>query len=410
MVMTENAPEGPPGGEGVLTVAINSQGKDDYDFRPRAALIRQTKEDMGLGEFEALPSPWTVEIEPTLNCNAFCHFCSYEEDIARFKLAVRQSKGQEYGLTRNTVFGLLDALEEGGTTEGTYWSGGGEPLVWPYIVDGVKRASEFSQVFMQTNGIGLGKFMRKPEDLASIRLLSVSVYADNPDLHKEIAGVNSFQKVVDNVRRARELRDQHEMGLTLNAKVMVDTKNYRRAPQIVRFYRDLGVDTVGLREVQDYNYGGEGQRQTSVELTDAQRQELCDVIVSSEYQDSSLQSFALSVSRKAAKPMVTQHCYNALDGHFACVDAWGKVYVGNPEIGEEKFCIGNINEQPWEDIWKGERHQEVVTLMDTMQREGACASELCRHVRANIGAQEYVTGQMGRQERASVIRALGAFM
>ncbi len=408
--MVENSLKGLPGGEGLLTVAINSQGRDDYDFGPRAALVRQTKEDLGLGELEALSSPWTVEIEPTLNCNAFCHFCSYEADIAKFRLEARQSNGKEYGLTRGTVFNLLDALEEGGTTEGTYWSGGGDPLVWPHIVDGVKRASEFTQVFLQTNGIGLGKFMKEPEDLASIRLLSVSVHADNPELHKEIAGVNSFQKVVDNVKRARELRDQHGMDLTLNAKVMVDANNYLIIPRVVRFYRDLGVDTVGLREVQDFNYGGEGQRQVSVELTAAQRQELCEVIASSEYKDPSLQGFALSVGQKAVKPMVTQHCYNALDGHFACVDARGSVFIGNPEIGDERFSIGNINDQPWGKIWNSERHQEVATRMDAMQREGTCASELCRHVRANIGAQEYVTGKMGRQDRTSVMQALGAFM
>lgn len=407
--MAENGPSFSPA-EGTLTVAINSQGRDDYDYGPRAALIRQVKEDMGLGESETLPSPWTVEIEPTLNCNAFCHFCSYEEDIAAFKLMVRQAQGREYGLTRDTVFGLLDALEAGGTTEGTYWSGGGDPLVWPHIVDGVKRASEFSEVFIQTNGIGLGKFTKDPEDLAAIRLLSVSVYADEPELHQQIAGVNSFPKVIANMKRVREVRDQNGMDLTLNAKVMVDAKNYRRVPAIVQFYRELGVDTVGLREVQDYNYGGEGQRQVSVELTAAQKRELCDVIASAEYRDPSLQAFAASVGRIAVRPATTTHCYNALDGHFACVDAWGKVFAGNPEIGDDRFCIGNINEQPWEKIWNGKRHQEVAVLMDTMQREGTCASELCRHVRANVGAQEYVAGRMGRQDRAEVIKALGAFM
>ncbi len=395
--------------EGILTTAIGSDGRDTYDYGRRAALIRQTKDDLELGEFEPLPSPWTVEIEPTLGCNADCYFCSYQDDIKRFKELRRQGAGVENGLSQETVFGLLDALEEGGTTKGTYWSGGGDPLVWPHIVPAIKRAAEFSDVFLQTNGISLGKFMKDPDapDLAAIRLLSVSVYADNPELHAAIAGVGSFGKVTANISRAVGFRDEHGLKTEINAKIMVDANNYRRLPDIVAFYRGLGVDTVGLRAVQDYTYG---QTEQSVELTAAQKQELAEIAGASEYQDPSLMSFASAIGRSVLKPAITSRCFNATDGHFACVDAWGGVSIGTPEIGDERFEIGNVNEQPWQEIWKGPRHQEVVREMDRMQGLGICASALCRHVRANVGADRYVRGETGRQDPEIVMGQLGAFM
>lgn len=268
---------------------------------------------------------------------------------------------------------------------------------------------------IQTNGISLGKFMKRPdnpEDLASIKLLTLSLYADSPELHADIAGVNSFEKVVSNIQKAISLKNKHGLDVTVTGKILVDTHNYKRLPEIVRFYRELGLDAVGLREVQDYNYGGAGQRPVSVELTKEQKAELAEIVSASSFQDKSLTNFARTVERSLVKPMITKHCFNATDGHFACIDARGEVFTGNPEIGDEKFSIGNVLEKPWGEIWNSERHQEVIKLMDDMQIAGVCASALCRHVRANVGVQEYLEGKRGKQDRALVMGEgnFGAFL
>lgn len=401
---------GGPTNDGRLTVAVGADGIDAYDFGQRAVLVREIKNELGLGTFEPLPSPRTVEIEPTLICNARCHFCSYESDIAKFRAEVRAKPEVVNGLPKDAVIHLLDALRDGGTTAGTFWSGGGEPLAWPHIVDAIRHAATFCQVSVQTNGIGLDRVMRNPDDLRAIRLLTVSLYADEADLHAEIAGVDSFEKVVSNIRRVRELKAARSLNLTIAGKILVDAKNYRRLPAIVRFYREIGLDVLGLREVQDYNYGGAGQREISVELSAEQKGQLCDVVAASSYQDSALRSFAQTVKTSRLRPTITDHCYNALDGHFACVDARGSVFVGNPEIGDDRFKIGNILEQPWQQIWNGARHREVVQEMDALQIQGMCASALCRHVRANVGVQEYLSGRTGPADRAKLMAGLGAFL
>lgn len=399
--------------DGTLTVAKSTDGVDMYDFGRRAIIAREVKEDLELAEFEPLPSPRTVEIEPTLLCNARCHFCSYEQDIANFKKERRSLPIAERtpGLPKDVVISLLDSLKEGGTTTGLFWSGGGDPLVWPHIVEAIQYAATFAENSVQTNGISLGKFFKEPrEALGAIRLLTVSTYADNPELHAEIAGVDSFNKVIENIKTAKELRDQEQLDLMIAIKIMVDAKNYRRLPDIVRFYREMGVDSVGLREVQDFNYGGEGQRAVSVELTSEQKRELCEVISVSDYKDPSLESFAKVVNQKVSAPVITSHCFNATDGHFACVDARGNTFIGNPEIGDEAFNIGNVTRQPWEEIWKGTRHTEVIKKMNDMQVKGICASALCRHVRANLGVQRYLAGEIGRQDREEIMGSLGAFL
>lgn len=391
-------------------MAITGDGTDAYNFGERAILVREIKTELGLAAHDPLPAPRTVEIEPTLVCSARCHFCSYEADIEKFRAEIRGRPALRNGLPRDVVLAVLDALRDGGTTAGTFWSGGGEPLVWPHLLEAVARAATFSAVSIQTNGIGLGRFFQDPESLRSLRLLTVSLYADNPEMHTRIAGVASFEKVIANVREVIEWRRRLGLTLTVAGKILVDAINYRHVAAIVRFYRELGLDVVGLREVQDYNYGGEGKRAVSVALTLEQKRELHDDTLGAAAPDPSLRIFAQTVMNTVAKPEITEHCYNATDGHFACIDGRGNVFIGNPEIGDARYCIGNVLESPWSAIWRSDRHRAVIEAMDRAQRAGTCASDLCRHVRANVGVQRYLAGSTGPSDRDRLMRGLGAFL
>lgn len=71
--------------DGGLTVSARIDGTDSYDFGNRAAAVTSLKSGLRLTEMTPLPSPWTLEIEPTLLCNARCHFCSYEDLITDFR-------------------------------------------------------------------------------------------------------------------------------------------------------------------------------------------------------------------------------------------------------------------------------------------------------------------------------------
>jgi hypothetical protein len=51
---------------GGLTVSAGTDGTDSYDFGPRAAAVTSLKSGLRLPEMTPLPSPWTLEIEPTL--------------------------------------------------------------------------------------------------------------------------------------------------------------------------------------------------------------------------------------------------------------------------------------------------------------------------------------------------------
>jgi MoaA/NifB/PqqE/SkfB family radical SAM enzyme len=374
--------------DGGLTVSARTDGSDSYDFGNRAAAVTSLKSGLRLPEMTPLPSPWTLEIEPTLLCNARCHFCSYEDLITDFRERQRTLPviQRTRGLAWETVRHLLAEIRDCGTTRGIFWSGGGEPLVWPHLTDAIIASSQFADVSLQTNGITLHRLMTGPRALGSLSVLSVSVYSDLRDQHKQIAGVDSFERVSRNIRDAAAMRDRHGWKLTIGAKILVDRINYSRLPEIIRYYRALGTDSVALREVQGANHGETGQERP-IGLRDDQRQEVCRQ-ASDKSADPALMFFARALTGTHNPIRPTRHCYNATDGHFACVDAEGEVYLGNPEIGDRRYSIGNILTSPWHDIWRSARHLEVVSLMDTLQQSARCRLSACRHVRANIGAEQ----------------------
>jgi MoaA/NifB/PqqE/SkfB family radical SAM enzyme len=376
---------------GGLTVSADSDGTDTYDFDSRAAAVTSLKSSLRLPEMTPLPSPWTLEIEPTLLCNARCHFCSYEDFISDFRERQRALPviQRSRGLAWERVRHLLEEIRRCGTTRGIFWSGGGEPLMWPHLADAIIASSEFTDVSLQTNGITLDRLLTGPRVLGNLSVLSVSVYSDLREQHKQIAGVDSFERVSRNIRDAVAMRDLHGWSLTIGAKILVDRINHCRLPEIIRHYRTLGADSVALREVQGANHGEAGEER-EIGLREDERHEVARQ-ASERNADPALIFFAQALSGTHSAISPTRHCYNATDGHFACVDAEGEVYLGNPEIGDRQYSIGNILASSWNDIWRSDRHHEVIRLMDMLQRSAQCRLSVCRHVRANIGAEHALT-------------------
>lgn len=386
-----------------FTVSKDSTG-DLYDFGQRGAIASKMKMIQGIPSGLPLKAPWTLEIEPTLLCNASCTFCSYAQDIA-------QAKSDRYirGLPREAVLAVLRTACEAGT-KGILWSGGGEPSLWPYFDEAITLSASLAEVSIQTNGIKLNTYTKTLDSLRRFRIISVSVVAHTPKLHFDIMRVKSFARVSRNIERVARLKLQGTNTL-LTAKILVSVENHLFLPEIVKFYLGLGVDSVALRVVQDYNYGGDGLRQTSLDLTPLQRCAMLETIVASTFQHESLVAFAKVSAQGTADIPITSKCYSATDGHFACIDAYGDVFIGNPEIGNPEFCIGNIIKNSWQDIWGAQRHLAVIEKMNQMQCTATCQRKLCRHVKANLGVENAIRNQWrDNLHEKEIMQNLGAFL
>ena len=59
------------------------------------------------------------------------------------------------------------------------------------------------------------------------------------------------------------------------------------------------------------------------------------------------------------------------------IDARGNVWSCVAHIGAEEFCYGNIYEQTFEEIWEGQKRQEAIRKLNTLDINEVCR-EACR--------------------------------
>jgi MoaA/NifB/PqqE/SkfB family radical SAM enzyme len=158
-------------------------------------------------------------------CNARCLFCSQGdfdksldapfERIARDIYSARKAGYKRLGFT------------------------GGEPLVSPYILKAIAlgRSVGFGFVRVQTNGIKLADaaFCRALAR-AGLTFCKFSFTSDKAAEHDRLVGVpGAFRKALAGLKHLRALK------VRTGTNILVNRLNYRRLPEIIKFYLDRGI-------------------------------------------------------------------------------------------------------------------------------------------------------------------------
>ena len=159
------------------------------------------------------------------DCNARCAFCSQG--------GFDRSLNAPYAALAR---GVRRAWKEGYRRLGLT---GGEPLVSPHIlkVIALGRAAGFRFIRVQTNGVKLadpafcGALVK-----AGLTFCKFSFTSDRPAEHDALTGVpGALEKALGGLENLRRL------GIRLGNNILVNRLNYRRLPEIIRFYLDRGI-------------------------------------------------------------------------------------------------------------------------------------------------------------------------
>ena len=171
------------------------------------------------------PAGKCYELILNYNCNARCRFCSqggFDKSLNAPFAAI----------ARNIYSAYRDGYRRLGFT-------GGEPLIRPDILKVVAlgRSVGFRFIRVQTNGIKLADpdFCR---DLAKAGLTfcKFSFTSDRSAEHDALVGVpGAHRKALAGLANLRALK------IRLGTNILVNRRNYRRLPEIVRFYLDRGI-------------------------------------------------------------------------------------------------------------------------------------------------------------------------
>lgn len=187
-----------------------------------------------------ITAPLYVRIKPTNRCNHRCFYCAYDPDFG-YVLSERLKREDE--IPKEKMMEILKDFHEIGVKAVTY-SGGGEPLIYPYILEAMKKTLEYGiDLSVITNGQKLNGEIA--EVLSKAKWVRISLDASNSKIFSEIRRVpeSLFEELVENIKNFSKIKNPDcEFGINF----VVNKKNAYTLYDSVRFFRDLGVNHIKI--------------------------------------------------------------------------------------------------------------------------------------------------------------------
>lgn len=291
-----------------------------------------------------MPLPPSVQIEVTTMCNFKCITCS-RESLPESRLNKSFSK--------DTIIRLLDELPD---LREIKLQGLGEPLLTPGIDDMISTIRERNRkikIYTVTNGSLL--LSKKYRDIAlMVDDLRVSFDSSNAENFEKIRVNGNYQRILDGIRLLVEQRNANKSKTNISMDFVATHLNYTEIPELEKIAVSLGVDEVGIHEVE--NFYIPTQKEFSEESAFiAESRKIAGSIrenVSNLKRD--LKIHGIRVSYIDSAPLKHQ-CNWPFNGSFITSD--GYLTSCSIRMDPNANNFGNIFNQSFKEIWNNEKYQ-----------------------------------------------------
>lgn len=303
--------------------------------------------------------PIEIEISPSGACNHRCIFCAV--DYIGYK---------PFFLDKNVILRDVAHMSKKGL-KSVICSGEGEPLLnkdMPDIANGIK--SYGVDVAMSSNGALFTKEKAK-DCLRSFTWIRFSVSSMEESSYNKIqqGKQGDLQRVKDNLADAVRIKKDKKLTTTLGVQCLLLPDNMSQLPNMAKQLKEIGVDYLTIKPYSQHLH--------SDNTFDINYQEMLDL--EKEIKQYVTDDFSIYFRANAMKKMHHEKCYKQCLGlpFMTHIDSQGNVWPCIAHIGTDEFCYGNINEQTFEQIWKGEKRQAVIEKLNKLDINKVCR-EACR--------------------------------
>ena len=286
--------------------------------------------------------PIYVEIGPTDACNHKCVFCALDYLDCQGK----------YINTEIMLQALKDMAEKGGKS--IMFGGEGGPFLHKDICLFTNKAKEYGlDISFTTNGT----FFNKPkieQCLHNISWIKFSIDAGTPESYAEVHGTNKedFEKLMTNIQDAVEHRKQNNIKTTIGAQCLIIPQAIESIANLAERLKQIGVDYLILKP-----YSKHPQSINEFIINPEEYNQLEESLKKFHSND-----FKIIFRKATIERMDTERDYHECHGtsFMALIDARGNVIPCNLFYNNEEFTYGNLNQQSFSEIWKGEKRKQVL--------------------------------------------------
>jgi MoaA/NifB/PqqE/SkfB family radical SAM enzyme len=314
------------------------------------------------------PAPITVELDMTNLCNHRCPECV----VNYFRVADKRSLSRK--MARNIVTQLAK-----NKIRGLIFTGGGDPLCNPYTLETVELAkAKGLDLGFITNGALLNEKAARTilKDCTWVR---ISLDAGSPEVFKLTHGLDGkeFNKVIEKIRLLVKTKKEINSKCTVGVGFLTCDSTVADMVRATVLTKKLGVDYLQFRPMQIHNGGKFGYHWTDVD----DRIEQC-----LSYAD---KKFHVLYSKHkydmARDPRFGRYYHKCYGQQFATViSASGKMYICCHLRGYEKYSIGDLNKNTFQEIWSSKRRGDVVDSIDFSDCIPLCRDNTFNQILWNI--------------------------
>jgi len=292
--------------------------------------------------------PVTYELDLTNVCNQLCPHCvGYFPELDQARMHREEARG------------IIKQIAEFGG-RGLTFTGGGDPLVSPVVMDAVPYARSLGlDIGFITNGQALTEEKSRVL-LANCQWIRVSIDAATPPIFKVSHGMDeaAFRKVLANVKTLAALKRELDSPCTVGIGFLTSHETKSDIYAFAELGKELGVDYAQYRPLLR-NYG-----KADVDYSDGE-------ILAEMNRAAKLSTGAYQVLHSEHKYQLIQKGeidreYKECHGqHFAAViSADKKMYVCCHMRGVEKYCIGDLSKDDLKTVWDSPKRQEIAASVD----------------------------------------------
>lgn len=204
-------------------------------------------------------APIYVRVKPINLCNHGCFFCAYSTgfrvkdggEMPHVITKMHQDMSEKDVIPYAKMRELLSDFSDMEVRAITY-SGGGEPLIYPYIVETMKETIERKiDLSIITNGQNLSK--ERAEILSNAKWVRVSIDYTNSDEMVRFRNVpkNNFNSVISNIKNFSKIKSTNT---DLAVNFIVHNGNYKNIYQFSSLLKDCGVENIRYSPMYTPNF------------------------------------------------------------------------------------------------------------------------------------------------------------
>lgn len=289
--------------------------------------------------------PVYMEVSPAGSCNHRCVYCAL--DFMEY-----QSRFLEPLI-------LKERLKEMGKlgVKSIMYAGEGEPFLHKHIADIIATTKKSGiDAAVTSNGVLFNEQLAEAT-LPHLTWIKVSINAAKPETYASIHRTNpqDFNKVLKNMSYAAKIRRKNSYACTLGMQIVLLPDNYRQIELLAKKAKGIGMDYLVVKP-----YSQHPLSKTNV-FEDIKYNKYIELAEKLKKLNSPSFSaiFRLHTMKKWDEAKRNyRHCLGL--PFWAYIDAGGGVWACSIYLTKNRFCLGNIYNNKFKDIWENRKHKELV--------------------------------------------------